>query len=144
MNTNKIIQPIGAQTYLNVGKGQTVILLNGLFGNLSMWKPLVEHLKDDYHLVVPRLPIFDLPAHQTNLKYLVRVLHEFIESNQFTNVTLVGHAVGGQLALLYAHRHPEHVYKLVLIGSAGLFEFAPHEDTIDQQNIDYEFVSKKK
>lgn len=95
------------QTYINVGTGKVVILLNGLFGNLRIWQPLVEHLKKDYRVIVPRLPLSDLRIQHTNLKYLVNVLHEFIEWNQLANVTLVGHAVGGQLALFYAHHHPD-------------------------------------
>jgi 2-hydroxy-6-oxonona-2,4-dienedioate hydrolase len=136
-------EPLYNQAYLNVGKGETLLLLNGLFGNITMWQPLIEHLKATYQIIVPRLPIFDLPPKYTNLKYLVKVLHEFIEWNQLSNITIVGHAVGGQLGLLYAHQHPEKVDRLVLISSAGLFDYAPPEHIIEQQHIDYEFVSKK-
>ncbi|HEV8512103.1 MAG TPA: alpha/beta hydrolase, partial [Cyclobacteriaceae bacterium] len=89
----KINAPLYNQTYVNTGNGPVVILLHGLFGNFSLWKKTVDALTDKYHVIVPRFPIFDLPVHNTNIKYLVRVLEEFIEWNELTNVTLVGHAI---------------------------------------------------
>jgi len=40
-------------------------------------------------------------------------------------VTLVGHAIGGQVALMYSNLHPSNVKKIVLTGSSGLFENSP-------------------
>ncbi len=143
MNASNVTPPLFGQTYLNLGKGDVVILLNGLFGNLGIWRPLADHLEKDFNVIVPRLPLFDLPSQHTNLKYLVSVLHEFIEWNQLTNVSIVGHAVGGQLAILYARHHPDNVNRLVLSGSSGLFEYDQLEEANDSQEINYEFVSKK-
>ncbi len=108
-----------------------------------MWQPLVEHLKNDFNVVVPRLPLFDLPIQHTNLKYLVKVLHEFIEWHKLSNTVIVGHALGAQLALLYAHNYPDNVDRLVLCGSSGFFENAMLEDALNQQKIDYEFVNER-
>ena len=92
----KINPPLYNQTYVNTGNGPVVILLHGLFGNFGLWKKTVHALNERYHVIVPRFPIFDLPLQNTNVKYLVKVLEEFIEWNQLKNVTLVGHAIGGQ------------------------------------------------
>jgi 2-hydroxy-6-oxonona-2,4-dienedioate hydrolase len=142
-NLVKSNPPPFVQTYVNVGHGSPVVLLNGLFGNLSMWQPLVEHLKKDFRVIVPRLPIFDLPIQHNSMKHLTKVLHEFIEWNQLTNVTLVGHAVGGQLALFYAHHHPDKIDKLILTGSSGLIDHAPIDNTLEQKEINYDFISTK-
>lgn len=135
--------PLYNQTYVNIGQGPTVILLHGLFGNFGMWRPTVDALKDNFHVVVPRLPLFDLPIHHTNVKYLVRVLHEFIEWNQFEDVTLVGHEMGGQLALMFAYTHPAIVSRLVLSGSAGLFESSPFDEATPSEFSDYDFIQEK-
>lgn len=113
------------QAFTNTGTGPVVILLHGLFGNNVMWKGVVQALKENHKVIVPRLPLFDLPVEQANIKYLTQLLHEFIAWNQFTNVTLVGHALGGQVALLYVRLYPDNVHKLVLTASAGLLENSP-------------------
>lgn len=129
------------QTYINTGQGRVVILLHGLFGNIHIWKPVVEKLKDDFKVIVPRLPLADLPLEDANVKHIAAVLHKFIEFHELQNVTLVGHAVGGQLALMYTHLYPSNVHKLVLVSSAGLMERSPAlnpEVPIDFQSLQEE------
>lgn len=125
MNNGRSNPPMYSQAYLDIGDGPAIVLLHGLFGNLGMWRSTIEALKKDFRVVVPRLPIFDLPIQHTNVKYLARVLHEFIEWHKLSNVTLVGHALGGQVALLYTAQHPANVQTIVLTASAGLLENYP-------------------
>jgi 2-hydroxy-6-oxonona-2,4-dienedioate hydrolase len=139
----KVNPPFYNQTYINVGRGPAVILLHGLFGNLGMWEKTVKALKTNHNVIVPRLPIFDLPIQHTNIRYLANVLHEFIDWNGLTDVTLVGHAIGGQVALIYTYIHPTNVDKLVLCGSTGLFENSPFDGTTPSAINDYEFVEEK-
>lgn len=110
------------QTYIDKGQGEPIILLHGLFGNLSNWKSVIDHFSNDYRIIIPRLPIFDMPQHQANLERLSVVLDEFLDWHQLSNVTLVGNSLGGHLALLYALRKPQNVKRLILTGSSGLFE----------------------
>jgi len=139
----KINPPLYNQTYVNTGNGPAVILLHGLFGNFGLWKKTVDALKENYRVIVPRFPIFDLPIQNTNIKYLVKVLDEFIEWNQLKNVTLVGHAIGGQVALLYTYTNPTLVEKLVLTGSAGLFENSNFDEATPSEISDYDFIQEK-
>jgi 2-hydroxy-6-oxonona-2,4-dienedioate hydrolase len=121
----KASPPLFNQTYIDTGEGPCVVLLHGLFGNLGMWRPLIEDLKGEYRVIVPRLPVFDLPIENTNIKFLAKILHDYLDWHQITDVTLVGHAIGGQVALMYTNLHPFNVRKLVLTGSSGLFENSP-------------------
>lgn len=117
--------PLYNHAYLDTGdRGNrpVVIFLHGLFGNVGMWWQSVEALADRFRVVVPRLPIFDLPAEFTNIGHLSDLLHEFIEWHNLRDVHLVGHAIGGQVALMYAHDHPRNVNRIVLTGSMGLFD----------------------
>jgi 2-hydroxy-6-oxonona-2,4-dienedioate hydrolase len=131
------------QVYIDRGNGPVVILLHGLFGNISVWMPVVDELQKTHRVIIPRLPLFDLPLAQTNVSFLVRVLHEFIEWHQLSYVTLVGHAVGGQVALFYAHQHPEAVEKIVLVGSSGLMDQNPADDSGSSLPTNYNFISEK-
>jgi len=123
------IEPTYNQTYVDTGEGHPVILLHGLFGSLAMWRSTIIALQQTHRVIVPRLPLFDVPIHRANVDNLVEILHDFLDWHQLTEVTLVGTDIGGQIALCYAHEHPDRVRKIVLSGSSGLFEnFPPAEE----------------
>jgi 2-hydroxy-6-oxonona-2,4-dienedioate hydrolase len=132
-------QPLYTQAYIDTGEGQPVILLHGLFGNLAMWRRTIQTLQHDYRVIVPRLPLFEVPIHRANITSLVEVLNEFLDWHQLTDVILVGTDLGGQIALCYANAHAHRVKKVVLSGSSGLFENLPSFN--HNQNVDYEFVN---
>lgn len=110
------------QTYIDKGDGEVIVLLHGLFGNLSNWKSVVDHFSAGYRIVIPRLPIFEMPGGQANLEKLATIFEEFVEHHGLKSITLAGNSLGGHLALLYALRNPTKVKRLVLTGSSGLFE----------------------
>jgi 2-hydroxy-6-oxonona-2,4-dienedioate hydrolase len=126
---NQYNEPLYNQAYVDTGEGNPVILLHGLFGNVTMWRATVNMLQPHFKVIVPKLPLFDIPIHRANIDHLVEVLHEFLTWRQLTNVTLVGTDIGGQVALCYAHLYPERVKKLILSGSSGLFENIPEFDS---------------
>lgn len=100
---------------------QSIIFLHGLFGSLSNWQSSVEFFKNDYNIYVPLLPLYD--HHEDDLlEHLVESLNGEIESLAPDKVFLVGNSLGGHLAILYAHRYPNRVDKLILTGSSGLYE----------------------
>jgi 2-hydroxy-6-oxonona-2,4-dienedioate hydrolase len=131
------------QVYIDTGDGPVVILLHGLFGKLAMWKPAIEVLRKNFRVIVPRLPIFELPADRTNIGHLSNLLHEFIEFHRLRDVNLVGHAIGGQVALCYAHDHPRNVSRIVLSGSNGLFESSDFQAATSAEVSDYNYVDEQ-
>jgi len=127
-------EPMYTQAFIDTGDGPVVMLLHGLFGKVTMWKRTVESLKKNFRVIVPRLPIFDLPAERASIKQLSIHLHEFIEWYKLDDVRLVGHGIGGQLALVYASEHPRIVSKIVVSGSE-LFQNEELEEII-HANVD--------
>lgn len=53
---------------------------------------------------------------------MLNFLEGFISAAKLENVILIGNSLGGHVAILYTHRHPANVAKLVLTGSSGLYE----------------------
>jgi pimeloyl-ACP methyl ester carboxylesterase len=100
---------------------QNMILLHGLFGALSNWGDMIMHFKPTYDIHVPPLPIYE-DRKGDGLENMVKFLEEYIESAKLENLILVGNSLGGHVAVIYAHRHPERVDKLILTGSSGLYE----------------------
>jgi 2-hydroxy-6-oxonona-2,4-dienedioate hydrolase len=117
--------PLYNQVYIDTGKGRPVILLHGLFGNLVVWRPIIDKLQETHRIIVPRLPLFETTLQHPNLNSLLEILHHFLEWFKLTDVTLIGTDFGGQLALCYANKFPNRVRNIILSGSSGYFENLP-------------------
>ena len=100
---------------------QNMILLHGLFGQLSNWDHVVEQFGMSYNIHVLSLPIYSTPKHDP-LFFLVEYLEEYIKENELKNVILIGNSLGGHIAILYAARNGGNVKNLILTGSSGLYE----------------------
>lgn len=114
----------GKFSYIEEGQGPVFILLHGLFGALSNFKEVTDFLKKEHTVVIPKLPIYELPIIKTSVKNLAKHLHEFVEHKGYDKVSLLGNSLGGHVGLVYASEHPNKVSSMVLSGSSGLYENA--------------------
>jgi len=124
----------------NGGK-ETLVLLHGLFGALSNFEGIIEEYKDKYNVVVPIIPIFELPLLSVSLSGFVEHIAAFIEYKKFDKVHVLGNSLGGHLALLYVLAHPDKISSMILTGSSGLFESAMGS-TFPKRG-DYEYIKNK-
>ncbi len=108
--------------YIDEGSGEVLLLLHGLFGALSNWEGVVNSFSQRYRVIIPMLPIYDMPLREAGLGGLVNFLSGFVNLMKLENMTLIGNSLGGHVGLLYTLEYPEKVKKLVLTGSSGLFE----------------------
>jgi len=98
-----------------------MILLHGLFGGLSNWHGVIARFQSTYDIHIPSLPLFDRQR-EDRLNFLTDFLETYIQDHHLQEVILVGNSLGGHVAILYTHRHPGNVHRLVLTGSSGLYE----------------------
>src|SRR5476651_2487869 len=110
--------------YIDEGEGEVLLLLHGLMGGLSNWEVVIEEFSKKYRVVLPMLPVYDLPVLTTGVKTLAKHVHKFIKYKKLNNVVLLGNSLGGHVALIYVLAHPEKVKAMVLTGSSGLYENA--------------------
>ncbi|UOQ73771.1 alpha/beta fold hydrolase [Hymenobacter cellulosilyticus] len=47
--------------YVEEGSGEVLLLLHGLFGALSNWQDVIQEFGSDYRVIIPLLPIYDMP-----------------------------------------------------------------------------------
>jgi pimeloyl-ACP methyl ester carboxylesterase len=127
--------------FLEVGTGEPLLLLHGLFGALSNFKDLIEHFRQKYMVVVPMLPLFDLDIFSTTVGGFAKFVHKFIETRDYTNIHLLGNSLGGHVGLVYVLKHPERVKTITLTGSSGLFE-SGMGDSYPKRG-DKEYIRKK-
>ncbi|MBK8242982.1 MAG: alpha/beta hydrolase [Saprospiraceae bacterium] len=123
------------------GTGPVLMLLHGLLGALSNFKGIIEAFKDDYKVVVPILPIYEMPLFQVSVTGLVDYVAEFVKYKNYNAVNVLGNSLGGHIGLLYTLAHQEKVSSLILTGSSGLFE-SGMGNTFPKRG-DYEFIKKK-
>ncbi|SEI90226.1 Pimeloyl-ACP methyl ester carboxylesterase [Dyadobacter sp. SG02] len=112
----------GRFQFIDEGKGETLLLLHGLFGALSNWDGIIDHFSNRYRVIIPLLPIYELPPREAGLEALLAFLEDFVSFKNLTNVTAIGNSLGGHIGLLYTLKNQENVQRLVLTGSSGLFE----------------------
>lgn len=127
--------------YIEEGEGEVLLLLHGLMGALSNWEGVIEEFKGRYKVVIPMLPIYDLPLLTTGVKTLAKYVHKFVKFKEYEQVTLLGNSLGGHVGLIYTIEHQETVKALVLTGSSGLYENAFGGSFPKREN--YEFIKGK-
>lgn len=108
--------------YVDIGQGETIMLLHGLFGALSNWEAVVNELKNSYRVVIPLMPIFDINMKSATVDGLSNFVESFVNFRKLDNLTILGNSLGGHVALVFALRNPSKVKRLALTGSSGLFE----------------------
>ena len=123
------------------GGDENLLLLHGLFGALSNFEGIIEHFSGRCNVIVPILPIFDLPIRKVSVTGLVDYVIDFVDFKGYEKVNVLGNSLGGHIALLYALARPEKVNSIILTGSSGLFESAM--GTSFPKRGDYEFIKKK-
>lgn len=114
----------GEFKYIKEGNGPVILILHGLFGALSNFKDVFDRFRDNYTVVIPILPIYELPLLKCNVKNLAGFVDRFIKHKKYETVNLLGNSLGGHVALVYAAEHPKKVNSVILTGSSGLYENA--------------------
>ncbi|MBB2149371.1 alpha/beta fold hydrolase [Pedobacter gandavensis] len=123
--------------YIEAGKGEPLVLLHGLMGELSNWEPTIDHFKEKYHVIVPILPLYELPILTLGVKSLSKYIHKFLKYKKLNQVVLIGNSLGGHVGLVFTAAHQENVKALVLTGSSGLYENAFGGSFPKRENRDY-------
>jgi 2-hydroxy-6-oxonona-2,4-dienedioate hydrolase len=111
-------------------------------GGLSNFDGVAAHFSTaGYKVLIPELPLYDLPLLKTNVKQFAIYLRDFITHLGEEKVILIGNSLGGHIGLLHTNLFPEKVKGLVITGSSGLYENAMGESYPKRE--DYEYIKKK-
>ncbi len=110
-------------TYAEAGSGPALLLIHGMAGNFENWLAVIEPLARDRTVIAP-----DLPGHGSSepgggdysLGALATGLRDLLLALGHDRATLVGHSLGGGIAMQFTYQFPEMVERLVLVSSGGL------------------------
>ena len=101
----------------------TIVFLHGAWEDSSQWVPLIERLSAEYHCLVPDLLGFgesERPGVHYSIGLEVACLAEHLEALKLRRVYLVGHSLGGWIAMSYALKYQEQVEGVVLLAPEGV------------------------
>lgn len=108
--------------FIDEGEGQVLFLLHGLFGALSNWEGVVSRFSKSYRVVIPMLPIYEMPVREAGLDGLRQFVEDFVSYKNLSDMVIMGNSLGGHIALMYTLKNESKVKRLILTGSSGLFE----------------------
>lgn len=136
------IQQEGKFKFIEYGEGTPLLILHGLMGGLSNFDGVAEYFpQHGYKVVIPELPIYEMPLLKTNIKNITKFIKDFIEARGYQQVILLGNSLGGHIGLLTTKLYPEYIKGLVITGSSGLYESAMGDSY--PKKGDYEYIKKK-
>lgn len=109
--------------YAEAGSGPVLLLIHGMAGNFENWRAVIEPLARAHTVIAP-----DLPGHgesapgggDYSLGSLAAGLRDLLLALGHDRATLVGHSLGGGIAMQFTYQFPEMVERLVLVSSGGL------------------------
>jgi len=127
--------------YIDEGEGEVLMLLHGLFGALSNWTAVTDYFKNQYRVVIPMMPIYELPPKKAGIRALVDFISDFVEKMGLDQINLLGNSLGGHVGLIYTLENKAKVKTLILTGSSGLFEDGMGSSY--PRRGDYEFVAER-
>jgi len=139
--SSTMVNEEGEFKFLEAGDGPVLMLLHGLFGTLSNFKSIIDHFSDRFTVVVPILPIFEMPIGDVSLEGLLKYVENFVEYKEYKSAHVLGNSLGGHIALLFGLANADFVDTITLTGSSGLFENSMGS-TFPKRG-DYEFIKKK-
>lgn len=121
--------------YSDVGAGETIVLLHGFLENSMMWHFFTEAFRTSKRIVT-----IDLLGHGQSdcLGYVhsmeenAAVVFEILLHLNIKNFSIVGHSMGGYVALAFAERHSEMITKLALLNSTAAADNAEKKENRDR------------
>jgi esterase len=99
---------------------QTILILHGLFGSKRNWQSIARQLSEQYQVFTLDLRNHGESGHHDDMTYQVMAddVFQFISEHSLKNVSVVGHSMGGKVAMQMALLHPEIIKRLVIIDIA--------------------------
>jgi len=106
--------------FRKTGKGSPLIILHGLYGSGQNWFSIAQALSENFTVYLVDLRNHGNSPHapEHNYHVMTRDLELFIDQHIHTKVCLLGHSMGGKVAMNYTLLHPEKVSGLVVVDIA--------------------------
>ena len=137
--------------YKTIGQGKPVLLLHGFGEDGTVWERQVQALQNNYRLIIPDIPgsgKSELVANATIetyaeiIKELINIEHLQVNLTgaDFELISLIGHSMGGYIALAFAEKYPQYLNSFGLFHSSA---FADADEKKATRKKAIEFIQEK-
>jgi pimeloyl-ACP methyl ester carboxylesterase len=109
--------------YVDEGRGEVLLLLHGMAGSSQTWRSVIKPLSRQFRVIAPDLPGHGestKPRSDYSLGAFAALLRDLLDELGVSRATIVGHSLGGGVAMQLLYQHPDYAQRLILIGSGGL------------------------
>lgn len=122
--------------FREMGAGSPLIILHGLFGLSDNWQTLAKYLSQHYRVFLLDLRNHGRSPHSPDLNYplMAEDLYTFMQDLQITEAAIMGHSMGGKVAMEFALTYPTMVTKLIVVDIAPKAYPVHHQDIIQALN----------
>jgi len=115
-----------------------LVFLHGFGGNKDTWDRMIAEWDDKYHVIVIDLPGHGESVSKKTLGYTTahqaERLNLFLKAKKIKNFYLLGHSMGGAIALRYLQSHEKNVKALILIDSMGMIQTKSDGDILVEES----------
>ncbi len=105
--------------YISLGNPQkpVLLILHGFLGSLDNWKFFSKQLQDDFHIFIVDLPNHGHSPHSEDFSYeaMAQNIKYFIDKNKIEKLLLMGHSMGGKVAIEITKLYPHLISQLIVI-----------------------------
>ena len=109
--------------YLTAGSGPAVVLIHGITSSADTWRPAMEMLAGEHTVIAPDLlghGASAKPRGDYSLGAYASGVRDLLAALGHDRVTVIGHSLGGGVAMQFAYQFPERTERLALVSSGGL------------------------
>lgn len=128
-------------TYTSTGLGVALVFLHGFCESKEVWESCHEQLSNDYNVVSLDLPGYGKsePIPNLSIKLMADAVHLTLANLEIKNYILIGHSMGGYVALALAEKYPSVVQGLCLFHSSA---YADNEEKKMQRNKTIKYLEE--
>ena len=111
------------RAFVRAGSGPALLLLHGIGNNCQTWAGVIDRLAESHTVIAPDLlghGDSDKPRGDYSIAAYANGMRDLLTVLDIERATVVGHSLGGGIALQFAYQFPERCERLALVGSGGL------------------------
>jgi pimeloyl-ACP methyl ester carboxylesterase len=111
------------RAFVRAGSGPALLLLHGIGNNCQTWAEVIGRLAESHTVIAPDLlghGDSDKPRGDYSIAAYANGMRDLLSVLDIERATVVGHSLGGGIALQFAYQFPERCERLALVGSGGL------------------------
>lgn len=129
------------------GEGRPFIILHGFLGMGDNWKTLARHFSKsnfEMHLVDQRNHGRSFHSDDFDYELMANDLKVYCDHHELSDITLLGHSMGGKTAMLFASNYPELVTKLIVADISPRYYPVHHDEILEGlSQLDFSFVQTR-